>query len=108
MSDQGRLKASLRRNRHNHGRRRPIEFLHTERIPAMTKTKTTTASASKRGDNLSELLKQYGCGPVEFTGTPNALYERHLVFDHVIPEAATGPRERLEAVARSVRDVLSQ
>jgi starch phosphorylase len=41
-------------------------------------------------------------------GTANALYERHLVFDNVLDLAAAGPRERFEAVARSVRDILSQ
>ena len=35
-------------------------------------------------------------------------YGRHLVFDNVIDPAAAGPRERFEAFARSVRDVLSQ
>ena len=43
-----------------------------------------------------------------FTGTNNAFYERHLVFDNVIELTAAGPRERFEAIARSVRDVLSQ
>jgi hypothetical protein len=33
---------------------------------------------------VSELLKQYGCGPIPFVGSENALYERHLVFDRVI------------------------
>jgi starch phosphorylase len=36
------------------------------------------------------------------------LYERHLVFDNVVDQAAVGPRERFEAMARSVRDILSQ
>ena len=58
--------------------------------------------------DLEKLLEQYGCGPVQFTGTDDALYERHLVFDNVVDPAAAGPRERFEAVARSVRDVLSQ
>jgi glycogen phosphorylase len=53
-------------------------------------------------------LEQYGCGPVQFTGTADALYERHLLFDGVVAPAAAGPRERFEALARSVRDVLSQ
>ena len=36
------------------------------------------------------------------------LYERHLAFDQVIlPERAT-PRDRYEAIARSIRDVLSE
>ena len=57
---------------------------------------------------LDELIKRYGCGPVQFTGAEDALYERHLIFDNVLESAAIGPRERFEAVARSVRDVLSQ
>jgi starch phosphorylase len=57
---------------------------------------------------MAELRRQYGCGPVEFTGTDNALYERHLIFDHVIDLTSAGPRERFEAFAHSVRDILSQ
>ena len=57
---------------------------------------------------MSKLIQQYGCGPVQFTGTDNALYERHLIFDNVVELMAAGPRERFEAFARSVRDVLSQ
>src|SRR5258708_15016381 len=37
-----------------------------------------------------------------------ALFDRHLVFDNVIDPTAAGQRERFEAIARSVRDVLSQ
>jgi starch phosphorylase len=59
-------------------------------------------------DETAKLLAQYGCGPVPFTGTDDALYERHLLFDNVIPLSAAAARERFEAVARSVRDVLSQ
>jgi glycogen phosphorylase len=59
-------------------------------------------------DEMSKLIQQYGCGPVQFTGTDNALYERHLVFDNVVELMAAGPRERFEAFAHSVRDVLSQ
>ena len=57
---------------------------------------------------VSELLKQYGCGSIAFVGSENAFYERHLVFDRVIdPQVATA-RERFEAVAHSIRDVLAQ
>src|SRR6185503_19364531 len=59
-------------------------------------------------DTISKLLDRYECGPIEFAGTANAFYERHLVFDNIIDLAAAGPRERFEAVARSVRDILSQ
>src|SRR5215471_8087333 len=55
-----------------------------------------------------ELLAQYGCGPIRFSGRNDALYERHLLFDDVCAPEAAGPRERFEAAARSVRDVLSQ
>src|SRR5499427_7730979 len=55
-----------------------------------------------------ELLAQYGCGPVRFRGTADALYERHLLFDNIIDPAEVDARERYEALARSVRDVLSQ
>jgi len=58
--------------------------------------------------DVSRLIEQYGCGPVEFSGTDNALYERHLVFDNVVDTTAVTPRERFEAVAHSVRDILSQ
>jgi starch phosphorylase len=47
-------------------------------------------------------------GPLEVTGTDNSLYERHLVYDNVLDPAALGPRERFEALARSVRDILSE
>ena len=72
-------------------------------------TKQKVAPRSTTGPDVSaNLLKQYGCGPVEFTGTGNALYERHLLFDNVVSPDAAGARERFEACARSVRDVLSQ
>jgi starch phosphorylase len=64
----------------------------------------TKPSETKRA---AELLQQYGCGPIPFTGR-DGLYERHLLFDNAVDPAAAGARERYEAVARSVRDVLSQ
>jgi starch phosphorylase len=57
---------------------------------------------------LNKLIRQYECGPVHLAGTANGLYERHLMFDNVVDGATAGPRERYEAVARSLRDILSQ
>jgi glycogen phosphorylase len=57
---------------------------------------------------FAELIQPYGCGPVRFSGADEALYERHLVFDNVMEMSAIGARERFEAIAHSVRDVLSQ
>ncbi|MGC1906533.1 MAG: glycogen/starch/alpha-glucan phosphorylase [Candidatus Acidiferrum sp.] len=71
-------------------------------------TKGIAASGAKAAqEDPSKLLKQYGCGPIQFMGN-DGLYERHLHFDNVIDEKLIGPRERFEAVARSIRDVLSQ
>jgi starch phosphorylase len=47
-------------------------------------------------------------GQVKFSGVDTALYERHLWFDQVLPLAKATPRDKLEALARSVRDVLAQ
>ena len=58
--------------------------------------------------DASKLVEQYCRQPVLFTGTADALYERHLVFDNVLEPARIGARQRFEAAARSVRDVLSQ
>ncbi|MBS1850604.1 MAG: glycogen/starch/alpha-glucan phosphorylase [Acidobacteria bacterium] len=60
------------------------------------------------GPSGQELLRQYGCGPIPFVGTESAFYERHLVFDRVIDPRAASARERFEAIAHSVRDVLAQ
>jgi len=71
-------------------------------------TKTTAATGAKQAQsNLEALYKQYGCGPIQFTGA-DGLYERHLQFDNVLAPEAVNNRERFEAAARSVRDVLSQ
>ena len=55
-----------------------------------------------------ELSEQYGCGPVQFYGTDDALYERHLVFDNVIDPQQATPRDQFEALAGSLRDIISQ
>ena len=84
--------------------------------PAAPQTMTGTHSQAPGGavtespENPSEkaLLARYSCGPVRFSGTRDGLYERHLTFDHVVPVDKATPREKFEAAARSVRDVLSQ
>ena len=78
-----------------------------------TKTVAPPTSASvvpmaMKTANVSELLKQYGCGPIPFVGTENAFYERHLVFDRAIDPKVASPRERFEAFSRAMRDILAQ
>src|SRR5688572_12175554 len=55
-----------------------------------------------------ELISRYSCGPVKIFGSANGLYERHLTFDQIIPIAQATPRDKFEAIAYSIRDVLSQ
>src|SRR6516225_11565261 len=74
----------------------------------MNAAKAAIETKGANSSELEELIERYGCGPVQFTGTNDALYERHLVFDNVLDAAAIGARERFEALAHSVRDVLSQ
>ena len=71
----------------------------------------TTAVAPKcesSPDVGTRIHTQYGCGPVHFAGTDEALYERHLLFDSGVEITAATARDRFEALARSVRDILSQ
>ncbi len=59
-------------------------------------------------DAATLINSRYGCGPVQFAGTDEALYERHLLFDSGVAIEAATARDRFEALARSVRDILSQ
>lgn len=75
----------------------------------MSDKKAMTAAAD--GQNVPEfarLLDQYGSGPIQFTGTGDALFERHLMFDNVASSSEVGARQHYEALARSMRDILSQ
>jgi len=69
----------------------------------MNATKTKSKRIGKE-----TLLARYNCGPVKLSGDHNAFYERHVAFDQVVPETQTSARDKFEAIARSVRDVLSQ
>jgi glycogen phosphorylase len=82
--------------------------LNQKKGASMSRTKVAAPARSTGSDGMAQLRRQYGCGPVEFTGTDNALYERHLLFDNVVKLSATDSRQRFEAFARSVRDILSQ
>ena len=68
---------------------------------------TATKAPPASPDGVAKLLRHYGSGPVAFTGGDDALYERRLVFDHVVdPEQASrGPSSRRSL---AIRDVLAQ
>jgi glycogen phosphorylase len=71
-------------------------------------SKAAARARRSSAPDTSELLEKYGCGPIKFTGSDDALYERHLMFDSGVDPGEVGPRERYEAIAHSVRDILSQ
>jgi starch phosphorylase len=53
-----------------------------------------------------DLLARYECNGFRFPD--HDYYDRHVVFDHVVPMEAATQRERFEAVALTIRDVLTQ
>ena len=55
--------------------------------------------------NTGELAR-YQCGPLRVGGTDS--YDRHVVFDHAVSLEEATHRERFEAVARALRDLLTQ
>jgi glycogen phosphorylase len=59
-------------------------------------------------ETASELLQEYGGESFRFAERKGAIYERHLVFDRAIDPKAASARERFEAFAHSVRDILAQ
>jgi len=78
-----------------------------------TKTVTQPNSATvvpiaPKKDSLPDLLEQYSGDSIQFAGTADALYDRHLIFDRAIDPKVASARERFEAFAHSVRDVLAQ
>lgn len=58
--------------------------------------------------NVSELYQRYGGDAFQFEEKNGAIYERHLVFDRAIDPRVASARERFEAFAHSVRDILAQ
>jgi glycogen phosphorylase len=64
--------------------------------------------APSESEQIAKLRRQYAYDQIESEGDAGALYEGHLVFDDVIDRASAGARDQFAAIARSVRDILSQ
>jgi glycogen phosphorylase len=59
--------------------------------------------------SVKDLLKQYEQGlDVTFPTNPHAAYERRLIFDHLVEPLASTLRQRFEALASALRDLLAQ
>ncbi|RBP06254.1 starch phosphorylase [Roseiarcus fermentans] len=53
------------------------------------------------------ILERYGSNALRFAGAPDALYERRLKLDNVVEPDRADARERYEAAARAVRDIVA-
>jgi starch phosphorylase len=71
----------------------------------MGKTKAAAAPAQAKANPLTRYEGDGGNG---FKFPDLDYYDRHVVFDHVVRMESATQRDRFEAVARSLRDVLSQ
>ena len=80
--------------------------MNTKIVTQPNSAKVVPMATKKK--SVSELLQQYSSDSIQFAGTEDALYERHLIFDRAIDPKVASARERFEAFARSVRDVLAQ
>ena len=74
----------------------------------MTSRRTIAGTRTPSVPDTKSFSSSTGAARSSSREPADALYERHLLFDNVVDPAAVGARERFEAVARSVRDVLSQ
>lgn len=54
-------------------------LMNTQRV--MAPEETGAQARIDESPTGSELLKQYGCGPLPIAGTQAAFYDRHLIFD---------------------------
>ena len=80
--------------------------MSTKTVAPPQSAKVVPAMA-KPGD-ASELLQRYGGDAFRFAEKEGTIYERHLVFDRAIDPQVASARERFEAFAHSVRDILAQ
>ena len=80
--------------------------MSTKSVPRPDSAKVVPMAT--KAPNIPELLKPYGTSAIPFSGTEDALYERHLVFDRAIDPKVASARERFEAFSHSLRDILAQ
>jgi len=80
----------------------------TEGAHRQPRTPAVAPSTTRMNDSLNALRDHYGCGPIQFSGSADALYERHLIFDRVVSPKRADEHDRWEAAARALRDFVSQ
>ena len=73
----------------------------------MARASETSEGSGRQAAEAAEILERYGAGATRFAGAPDALYERRLKFDNVVEPDDSDSRERYEAAARAVRDIVT-
>jgi starch phosphorylase len=66
------------------------------------------ALSPNHAEQIAALRKQYECGPVTLPADPDAAFERHLVFDHLVDRDKASMRQRFQALGRALKDLLAQ
>ncbi|HKB35393.1 MAG TPA: glycogen/starch/alpha-glucan phosphorylase, partial [Gemmataceae bacterium] len=72
----------------------------------MPPKKKASSKTSPGSDGVAKPLKPYECGPLKFRGSD--FYDRHVVFDHAVSLENASQRQRFEAIALALRDLLTQ
>ena len=73
----------------------------------MHEANAAQATPVQASPDAAALLKSYAISAALFSGSPDALYERHLKYDNIVEPETANTRERYKAAARAVRDILS-
>jgi starch phosphorylase len=74
----------------------------------MSTQKSTEPLMATESERSAKLRSRYGSEAIELMGPLDKIYERHLVFDDIVDPEAAGAHDRFVALARAVRDILSQ
>src|SRR5262245_21189133 len=69
-------------------------------------TRKTASKISPKSETKPDLVARYETNGFRFPDRD--YYDRHVVFDHVVEMKAATQRERFEAVAHTLRDLLTQ
>jgi starch phosphorylase len=74
----------------------------------MSTQKSIEPLVATESERSARLRSQYGSEAIGLMGPLDKIYERHLVFDDIVDPEAACAHDRFVALARSMRDILSQ
>ena len=74
----------------------------------MSTKNAAAVSKATETEILSEAASKFRIAPAQIASTLHDSYQHHLLFDNSVDPAVTNAREHYEALARAVREILSQ